>query len=143
MRVVLDTNVFISAFFWDGSPRRVLERAIRGNDELLVCREILDEIADVMRRPKFGVDHVFIDYFLKSIEEVARPASITQPVPEICRDPQDNKILACAVVGGAEFIVSGDEDLLVLKEYSGTKIVSPDDYLNHLRGGGEGRSPER
>lgn len=143
MRVVLDTNVFISAFFWDGSPRRVLERAIRGNDELLVCREILDEIADVMRRPKFGVDLVFIDYFLKSIEEVARPAPITQPVPHICRDPQDNTILACAMAGRAEFIVSGDEDLLVLKEYSGTRIVSVDDFLNLVPGGGKGRAPVR
>ena len=132
MRVVIDSNVFISAFFWGGSPRRVLERAVRGNDELLVCREILDEIAVVMRRPKFGVDPVFIDYFLKSIEEIARPAPIAQPVPLICRDPQDNKILACAAAGRAEFIVTGDEDLLVLKEYAGMKIVSADDYLKLL-----------
>ncbi|MDW7761319.1 MAG: putative toxin-antitoxin system toxin component, PIN family [Acidobacteriota bacterium] len=114
MRVVIDSNVFISAFFWDGSPRRVLERAVRGNDELLVCREILDEIAVVLRRPKFGVDPVFIDYFLKSIEEIARPAPITQPVPLICRDPQDNKILACAAAGRAEFIVTGDDYLKLL-----------------------------
>lgn len=129
MKVVLDSNIFISAFFWEGSPRRVLERSIRGDDDLFVCREILDEVSAVLRRPKFGVEPIFLDYLIKSIEEIARPAPIVQPIPLVCRDPQDNKILACAAAGRAEFIVTGDEDLLVLTEYAGIKSVSADAYL--------------
>jgi len=58
MKIVLDANIFVSAFFWGGKPRKVLERVIEGIDELFFTKEILDEVVEVMGRPKFHADTV-------------------------------------------------------------------------------------
>lgn len=105
MKVVLDTNVFISVFFWGGNPRKVLERCIEGIDDLYSSREILAELYEVLCRPKFSLDRSRVDFFIKSIEEIAQvlPAKV-------------------------DFIITGDLDLLVLKECQKVRICNPEEY---------------
>ncbi|MDR2232242.1 MAG: putative toxin-antitoxin system toxin component, PIN family [Tannerella sp.] len=71
MKLVLDTNIFISSFFWGGNPRKIMTRIIDGKDILFVTAEILQEIFSVMSRPKFNISNHQIVRFIDSIEEIA------------------------------------------------------------------------
>jgi putative PIN family toxin of toxin-antitoxin system len=86
MKIVLDANIFISAFFWGGNPRFVLQRAISKIDELYITKEILDEIEGVMGRPKFHVEKAAIEYFINSIEEISNKAISVKKVKDSSRD---------------------------------------------------------
>ena len=133
MKIVADTNIFISSFFWDGTPRKVMERIIDGKDKLFVCKEILQEVASVMARPKFNVSSEYIIRFINSIEDVANYVAITGIVEQICRDSEDNKILECALLANADYIITGDADLLILKEFQGIKIITANEYINYWK----------
>jgi len=71
MKLVLDTNIFISSFFWGGNPRKIMVRIIDGKDTLFVSDEILQEVFSVMSRPKFNVNHLQTIHFIESIKEIA------------------------------------------------------------------------
>ncbi|MDR2177281.1 MAG: putative toxin-antitoxin system toxin component, PIN family [Treponema sp.] len=118
MKIVLDANVFISSFFWGGNPRIVLNRAIAGTDELFITKEILDEIYDVIRRPKFHVDEDEINYFINSIEEIANKIVPKVRIRNGSRDKTDNKYIECGITANVDYIISGDIHLLELKEYA-------------------------
>ena len=129
MKLVLDSNIFISAFYWGGNPQEVINRIIEGLDELYVSNEILAEISEVMMRPKFKTDMQTIDTYIKAIEKAGKKVFITGKVKEICRDKDDNTILECGLLSGAEYIITGDDDLLSLKRYQNIKIISVHEYL--------------
>jgi len=131
MRIVLDANIFISSFFWGGNPRKIMERIIDGKDKLFVCKEILQETASVMARPKFNVSDEYIIRFIHSIEEIANHVTLTGIVQQVCRDSKDDKILECALLANADYIITGDVDLLILEEFRGIKIITANEYLNH------------
>ena len=133
MKIVADTNIFISSFFWGGTPRKVMERIIDGKDKLFICEEILQEVASVMARPKFNVSSEYIIRFINSIEEIADYVTITGIVEQVCRDSEDDKILECALLANADYIITGDADLLILKEFHGIKIVTANEYINDLK----------
>jgi putative PIN family toxin of toxin-antitoxin system len=135
LKVVLDTNVYISIFT---SPRGELgaiwEHAIKRTYTLLISPEIVAEVANVLR-DKF----MWPEPEIKArVKRFARMADIITPtiVPNVIEnDPADNHILACAVSGKAQVIVSGDKrHLLPLKEYEGIPIVRPVDFLRMLGG---------
>ena len=130
MRVVADSNIFISSFFWGRNPRKIMERTIDGEDKLFVCKEILQETAAVMARSKFSVSSEHIARFIRSIEEVAYHIVLNGIVQQVCRDSEDDKILECALLANADYIVTGDNDLLTIKEFRGVKIVTTSEYLN-------------
>jgi len=132
MKIVLDTNIFISSFFWGGTPRKIVERIIDGNDDLFTCKGILQETASVMARPKFNVSDEYIVRFINSIEEVANHIVLIGVVQHVCRDREDDKILECALLANADYIITGDEDLLTLKEFRGIKIVTANEYLKSI-----------
>ncbi|MDR0438318.1 MAG: putative toxin-antitoxin system toxin component, PIN family [Bacteroidales bacterium] len=132
MKLVLDTNVFISSFFWGGNPRKVMMRIIDGKDTLFVSDEILQEVFSVMARPKFGVNHRQVTHFIDSIEEVAYGVNLMGMIQGVCRDSDDDKILECAVLGKVDFIISGDNDLLSLKEFQGIPILTASEYINKM-----------
>jgi putative PIN family toxin of toxin-antitoxin system len=129
MKVVIDINVFVSSFFWKGNPRKVVNRARDGIDELYITKEILEQIFEVMNRPKFNADKEGIEYYIKSIEEIANELLITIKIQAGSRDIDDNIILECGMAGNVDYIITGDDDLLVLKEFNGIKIVTPKEYL--------------
>ena len=132
MKLVLDTNIFISSFFWGGNPRKIMIRIIDGKDTLFVSNEILREIFFVMTRPKFNVNHRQINLFVDSIEEVACHVTSLGVIQGVCRDSDDDKILECAVLGNVDFMISGDNDLLSLKEFRGIPIMTASEYIEKV-----------
>jgi putative PIN family toxin of toxin-antitoxin system len=137
VRLVLDTNVVISALLWRGTPYRLLE-TIRRQERLQLSSStaLLDELADVASRPAFikrltvvgkTVPQILTDY-LEAIELV-EPVSL----PRVARDPDDDHVLACALAASAELIVSGDLDLLALTAYERIPIVTPAAALRQIQ----------
>jgi len=129
MKIVLDANIYISSFFWGGNPKTVLERAISEKDDLFISREILNEIEDVINRPKFHAEKDEIKYFIKAIEEIANIITIKNKLVKGSRDIKDDKYLECAVACNADYIISGDIHLLEIKQYKNIKIVTAKEYL--------------
>jgi hypothetical protein len=137
MRVVLDANVFVSSILSvAGTPARILDAWRTERFQLLISDAILDEIGRVLRYPKIVNRHLWseakTERFLHSLASVAikTPGSLTLNV--ITDDPSDNRYLECAVEGSADFIVSGDRDLLDLGNYQGIAIVQPAVFLEHV-----------
>jgi len=132
MKLVLDTNIFISSFFWGGNPRKLMTRIIDGKDALFISNEILREVFSVMTRPKFNVNYRQIIHFIDSIEEISCRVTSLGIIQGVCRDSDDDKILECAVLGDVDFIISGDSDLLSLKEFQGIPIMTASEYIDKV-----------
>jgi len=130
MKLVLDTNIFISSFFWGGNPRKLMTRIIDGKDTLYISNEILREVFSVMARPKFNLNHHQIIHFIDSIEEISYRVTPLGIIQGICRDSDDDKILECAVLGNVDFIISGDNDLLSLVEFQRIPILTASEYID-------------
>jgi hypothetical protein len=137
MRVVLDANVFVSSILSvAGTPARILDAWRNERFQLLISDAILDEIRRVLRYPKIIQRHLWTeaetDRFLHSLASltIKTPGSLTLNV--ISDDPSDNRYLECAAEGSADFIVSGDRDLLDLGNYQGIAIVRPAAFLEHI-----------
>ena len=131
-RLVVDSNVIISAVFFGGPPARVLQQVIGGAAAAFISLEILDEIREVVQRPKFGLTP---EQALLLIEELTHVCHVVEPktaVQEIKDDPDDNAVLACALEAGAALIVTGDAHLLNLKEWKGIRILAPAEALNEM-----------
>jgi putative PIN family toxin of toxin-antitoxin system len=132
MKIVLDSNIFVSSFYWKGNPRKVFDRITNGFDELYITDEILKEISTVMSSEKFNTNRQEIEEYIEIIESYSIklfPQNITE---EVSRDKDDDKILQCGLEGNVDFIITGDKDLLVLKEYKNIKIIKPKDYLENI-----------
>lgn len=126
-KVVLDTNVYVS-ILKRGRLRRILNLWLDEEFDLVISDEIIKELFDVLKRPRFN-------FSLEEIEELGNlifeKALIYNPQRkiDICSDPKDNKLIECAVEGKAEYIVSGDPHLLNLKNYQDVKIISPAEFI--------------
>ena len=127
LKLVLDTNTIVSAFFWEGNEAELLRRIEQGRAMLYITSEILKEVEGVIKRPKF--DQVMRNAGLTPDQIMQKVFSLSHLViapklnVKVCRDEKDNKFLECAESAKADYIVSGDEDLLFLKEYKGIHIV--------------------
>lgn len=132
MRVVFDTNIFISALvFPGGQAERALWRVMEGKDRLLLSRPILDEVLSFLAR-KFARDPAYLSrtaLFLTGIAEWVEPEIRI----EVLKDPLDNRVLECAMAGRAQGIVTGDKGMLQLREYQGIQIWPLRRYLNLVR----------
>ena len=133
MKIVIDSNIFISSFFWGGNPNEVFEKVINGFDELFITDEIIKEIISVMSDSKFTVNIADIEDYIKIIEKYSKNIESKNVSVFISRDQDDNKILQCAYDGNVDYIITGDKDLLVLKEYESIKIMNPKDYLELIK----------
>lgn len=132
-RIVLDTNLLVSAALRRRSvPRQAFELAFRRGD-VLVSSETLAELEEVLTRSKFDryLSREKRVLFWANFLNLAKLVAITESV-SICRDPKDDKFLSLAVSGGADFLVSGDADLLVLHPFRGIGILTPVDFLDTL-----------
>lgn len=133
MRAVVDTNILVRATIKpNGSVGPVLQRLRRREYTLLLSRATLDELVDVLHRPRLRTKYGLSESVLRAvIRLVVLRSELVQPAVSIavCRDPKDDKFLEVAVAGQADVIVSGDEDLLVLDPYAGIPIVSPSRFL--------------
>ena len=129
MKVVLDTNVLVSALVFPGGlGEAALRRIVEEQDQLVLSKPILDELLGVLGR-KFSKDaeelaHVAV--FLSELSLLVRPRQRFR----VAADEPDNRILECAVAGRADAIVTGDRELLQLREYRGVRIISLREYLS-------------
>jgi len=133
VRAVIDTNVLLSGLLWHGAPHALIEHVQAGTLALVSSPALLAELAEVISRAKF--DEVLARSNtsreralaeMRQLAEVIVPPPLPQPV---CRDPDDDHVLACALAAQADLIVSGDADLLNLREYQGIRIVAAAEAL--------------
>lgn len=129
MRIVLDTNVVLSALLWRGMPYRLLDAIrSRGEARLFTSPALLDELADVLTRPSAtkrlavigkAAREVLTDYV--DAVEVVEPEHVPRVVPN---DADDDQVIAAALAAGADWIVSGDADLLSMGSHQGIPIIT-------------------
>jgi len=129
MKIVIDSNIFISAFFWGGKPKEIFDRVLNGFDELYITDEIVNEIKKVMSSNKFAVNSNDIKDYINIIEKYSKKIVSKNNIKSISRDADDDKILQCGIDGNVDYIITGDNDLLILKEYNKIKIIKPKEYL--------------
>ena len=128
MRVVFDSNVFVSAFvFPGGQGERAFLLAVRKRFELHTSVAILTETAGVLRR-KFGQDE---DDIKQALRQISHAAVVSKPTSRlrVAADDADNRILECALDGRADLVVTGDRHLLKLRRFEGIPIVRLADFL--------------
>jgi len=133
VRVVIDTNVLIAALLSDATPRRVYQAFLSDTITLLFSRQTLFELATVLRRPSIRLvtSRTEADDLLSAIQRDGVLVEVREPVLA-CRDPKDNRFLECALAGRADYLVTGDRDLLVLNPFHGIRILRPSDFLRRL-----------
>ena len=128
MRVVFDTNVLVAALAVEGLCTTLLARARRKHFQLFLCPFILDELRRVLSgklKVPEQLTREAIDLVLEAAEGVVSPR---EEVEGVCRDREDDHILACALGARARYLVTGDKDLLELKEFRGIAILSPREF---------------
>jgi len=132
VRAVLDTNVLVSATFRKGNPYHILAHAEHGRIQSVTSPSIAQESRDVLTRDKIPFDDDRVDPFIEkvlAVSEVIAPDINLQVVED---DPDDDKILECAVAGDVDYIVSGDSHLQDLEAYRGITILSPAAFLDAI-----------
>jgi len=137
MRVVLDTNVIISAFLWAGKVNKILDLIENKKIEVYTCPEQIIELKGVLERPKFKPifikaklkPEIIVSGFLNSAQLIKQEVD----VDVIQADPADNVILACALSAGAQYLVTGDKHLLSLKKFQKIKVLTPNEFLEKYK----------
>jgi uncharacterized protein len=138
-RITADTNIIISSLNFVGIPREIFNLAEVGVIRLAVSDDILDEVAHVLRRPKFAWPEAEIERALTQISRFAERVAPNEHIEVITSDPADNRILECAVASGSEYLVTGDRHLLELGQFAGIEIMKPANFLQMLARAREGR----
>ena len=130
LRGVFDNNLLVSAALLGGVPRQAFNKLL-DNGTVLVSVPVLLELAEVLNCPKFDkyVTHDERMRFMVSFLKVAEMVEISETIT-VCRDPKDDKLLELAVSGNADFLVTGDKDLLVLNPFRGVEILTPREFLD-------------
>jgi len=132
LKVVFDTNVYISAILTAGTPRAILSESFRREEiEVLVSEPILTEIERILRlKIRRSLEDVVT--ILIAVRQNSTLISSESELLVIAEDKADNRIIECAFQGKAQYVVSGDRHLLNLKEYQGIRILSPIEFLREI-----------
>ena len=132
LKAVLDTNVLISAWFWEGNESKLIESVEEGLLEGYSSEPLIEELCEALRYPKFNLTPDEVEsirgYYLL-LFKIVRPEQIVDIIPE---DPEDNKVLECALEAQADYIVSGNHHLLNLGEFRGIRIVTAPELMKIL-----------
>lgn len=131
MRIVIDTNVLISAIFWTGKPKQLLNKVRYKKVIYLTSEVLLDELKDILVRKdkSFKLSEGEAERVVTAIRELGEIVQTHSQVT-VCQDERDNHVIECAIDGGAECIVSGDLHLVELKSFKGVKIITVSDFLS-------------
>jgi len=132
VRVVVDTNILVSALINRGKPQRLVLKLLEEHTVIL-SRQMLAELADVLTRDKFAVKTSQVDRFLAILVRKTKIVTPSSRFKVISEDPDDDVVLNTAYAGKAEYIVTGDRHLLSLKEFKRTKIVTVTQIIESLR----------
>ena len=137
MRVVLDNNILVSALIWRGLPRRVLDEGLELGWQFYTSPELFDELERVLNYPHLAKAIVKKQQtptaILNLLRDVLRVVQAPALTSRVCRDPDDDAVLACAKSASADLIISGDQDLLVLHAVEWIQIVTAAQALERLR----------
>ena len=130
MRLILDTNLWIS-FLISSKYEKLDELLFIQKCKLLFSQELLEEFVTVAKRPKLRkfISRDELEDLLDTIDEVAEFVNVTSEISE-CLDPKDNFLLSLAVVGKADYLLTGDKDLLVLKDIGNTEIKTISEFFD-------------
>jgi len=133
VRIVIDTNVLISATFWTGKPKQLLNKVRRGEITFLTSESLLNELREVLIREDkpFKLSPEEAQRIVETIRGLAEMVETWSELNE-CRDEKDNRVLECAVDGGAMYIISGDLHLLELKSFKNIKVVTVSKFLSNF-----------
>ena len=130
-KAVIDTNIFISALLGSSNAGKILDKFTGGKFDLIISKEILDELIEVISRKKFS--NIFRPEDIKKlIDLLETDAEIIIPegkVSSACKDPKDYIVLACAADGKADYIITGDSDMLEISPFRRIKIITPSQFL--------------
>ncbi len=134
-RIVPDTNILVSALILNrGNPREIFNKFINEEIIFVLSQELLAELEEVIYRPKFDKikkeEKVEFAALIKELSDIVNPK---EKLTIILEDKDDNKVLEAAIEGRANYIVSGDEHLLKLKEFRGIKIVNAQEFLKTIK----------
>ena len=132
LKIVMDTNVFVSGVFFSGPPYQILSAWQAGEFELVVSQEILDEyqrVGEILGEERPKVDLNPILNFVIEHAKVYKPAKLKEPV---CEDPDDDKFFACALASGSRVIISGDKHLLKVSGYEGIEVLKPREFVDRF-----------
>jgi putative PIN family toxin of toxin-antitoxin system len=137
VKLVVDTNTLLSGSLWDGPSAQLLDAVGRGQAVLVMSPDLLAEFAEVVSRPKFAprilARHTTpADLVEKLLLEITLISPPPMALPTDLRDPKDLPVLACAVAADTDAVVSGDKDLLTLREFQGIPIINAREALQKL-----------
>ena len=130
LKVVMDTNVFVSGVFFSGPPYQILKAWQSGEFELVASQEILDEylrVGEILAEERPAVDLKPIFNFVLEHATIYKPSVLKEPV---CEDPDDNKFFACALASESRIIISGDKHLLKVSGYQGIEVLKPREFID-------------
>ena len=130
MRVVLDTNVLISALLFKGELSRMVRLWQKGRIIPIISKETFDELRAVLEYPKFSLSRAEIKSLIEhEILPFFEVVNVSKHVRGACRDPGDDKFISCAISANAECIVTGDKDLSDLKKYQSVRIIHASNFI--------------
>jgi len=137
LRVVLDANVFMSAYIRPEGPGQIIERFVRdGAFEVVLTEPIVDEVLRSLSYPKVqkaARAKIDPELWFEDIVVLSQLVAGDVEIPPLCSDPDDDKYVAAAIEGRAAFVVTGDPDLLTLGEHDGIRIITPRAFLDLLK----------
>ena len=132
IRIVVDTNVLISAFLFGGKPEAILEKALAGQIGLVTSRDILNEVEGVLCGKKFRYTAEIARTMTLELEAICEIVTPTRRLTVVKADPYDNMVLECAVEAKVDYVVSGDSHLLKLENFENIPVLSPAQFLKAL-----------
>lgn len=124
VRIVLDTNVIISAMIFKGEVSKIVSLWKNGTIIPLFSKETFGEFKKVLTYPKFALSPEEIEVFIEEILPFSEVVDVKEEVSGVCRDPEDDKFLSCAVSGAADMIITGDAGITILRRYRGIPIMT-------------------
>jgi len=131
MRAVIDTNVIVSAIFFKGNPRKILEKLVEGKFELICSQKIIEEYVRVIEDFGKKYEKEFGRLSASFIIDIATIIKVTSK-GHYSRDPDDDKFINCANTADVKYLVSGDKDILVLKKVNNIEIINPKNFLSKI-----------
>jgi putative PIN family toxin of toxin-antitoxin system len=130
IRVVLDTNILISALLFKGELSGIVGLWQKGKIVPIISKETFDELRTVLEYPKFSLSRAEIKSLIEhDILPFFEVVNVSKHVKGACRDPGDDKFISCAISASADCIVTGDKDLFDLKKYQSIRIIHGSDFI--------------
>ena len=130
IRVVLDTNVLIPVLLFKGEMSRIVGLWQKGKIVPVISKETFGELRTVLEYPKFSLSRGEIESLIEhEILPFFEVVNVSKHVKGVCRDPEDDKFISCALSANADYIVTGDKDLYDLRKYPSIKIIHASDLI--------------